>query len=228
MKKIFPLAVLLILSANETNAQIRFGGEKSITLNNLSSNGLGGDYQMKVGFRTGFLADIPVVGNLSVQPGIGYTMKGAEMQSTAGDGNTRISNKTKLALDYIELPVNIVYNFGDRGAKHFFAGAGAYVSRLFSGRIKQRTETVVEGGDTKTTKEINGLILGNADNSMPITRVDFGANILAGYQFGNKTYVKAGGTFGFNDLNTEGSIPFDGRNVNISLTLGRYIGCNCR
>lgn len=228
MKKILLLSTIIALGWN-SNAQIRFAAEKGITLNNLSHNSLFGDERAKVGFLNHILINIPLFGGLSLQPGIGYTMKGAEIWTKAENGSTNISVKDKLTLNYVEIPVNLVYSFDhypDQG--YFFAGAGPYVARLVSARRKNITRVNTDGQDEVVTKDIHELILGNADNATAVTRVDFGINALAGYQFAGRFYVKGGASVGFRELNSDAEIPFDGKNVNVSLTVGRALGCKNR
>jgi hypothetical protein len=228
MKKILLLSTMIIIGWTNTNAQIRFAAEKGITLNNLSHNSFFGDERAKVGFLNHVLMNVPLFGGFSLQPGIGYTMKGAEIWTKTDNGTTSISDKNKLTLNYVEVPVNLIYSFGYPDEGHLFVGAGPYVARLVSARIKNITRINTEGQDEVVNKDIHELILGNANNSTAVTRVDFGVNALAGYQFAGRIYVKAGGSVGFRDLNSGAEIPFDGKNVNVSLTVGRVLGCHCR
>ena len=61
----------------------------------------------KVGLVIGLLADIPVIEKLSFRPELNFIQKGSKYGGAAYLGG--FSNVTKVTLNYIELPLNVVY-----------------------------------------------------------------------------------------------------------------------
>ena len=107
MKKIIAsLFAVLALSAAMQAQQIgsnRFGVDVGFT----SSSANVSDFKVSnvSGFHAGVYYQIPLVSGLSLQPGIQYQMKGANL-GTAGDANVKWLDTV---MHYIEVPVQIQY-----------------------------------------------------------------------------------------------------------------------
>lgn len=130
---------------------------------------------------TGY-ADIPVSTYFSVQPGISLQGKGAKYYE---NGNDQIEDNV-LA---IEVPVNLLVNL-PAGPGHIYLGGGPYAGFNVSGQRKFTTGTTTTEPDLK---------IGN-DSGDNIKAFDFGANVLAGYQFDSGFNFGAGYGFGFTNL----------------------------
>ena len=151
MKKIF-LATILSLFAVAAMAQVRptfiiSGGYQGA---NLSLNDKSDSNKMRSGFRAGVAADIVVydlgTGELSIQPGLNYSIKGAQRTAKLGD----IRATYKVNLGYIDLPILANLRFGVTPDMNVFVNAGPYlaygISANSSASSNNKTvDKVVEG-----------------------------------------------------------------------------------
>ncbi|HET6995767.1 MAG TPA: porin family protein, partial [Chitinophagaceae bacterium] len=118
---------------------------------------------IKTGITVAILVDVPVGKNLFLQPGVNWTQKGSLNKESIGN----LTYKTILTVNYIEIPLNLVYKFNG-----CFIGAGASVFQAMEGHQKTN-----ENGETK--KE--DVPLGNKETDA-MRQLDFGVNLLAGYE----------------------------------------------
>ena len=168
------LLLLLILAGitcftPTTNAQvgaqagfIGVNGEAFIANDSLGP--LGGAY----GFTGGILFELPLTGTLSLQPALNWLSKS---WSDELDDSFEIT-KTKMVINYLELPVQLVLRQPRESG--FFIGAGP---SFFYGLSGKRTVTV-DGTQTRS----DDYVFGNeADQEQRIT---LAFNVMAGYSFG--------------------------------------------
>jgi hypothetical protein len=122
--KMVVVASLFLLSMTVTvNAQTRFGLKAGANFSKFS----GEDSHRtkgKVGFYGGFLANIPILPSLSVQPELLYNNLGATQKE--GD------NKATHNLNYMAVPVMLQYNH----SSGFYAETGPEFSVLLSAKLK--------------------------------------------------------------------------------------------
>ncbi|RKD18016.1 hypothetical protein BCY91_16370 [Pelobium manganitolerans] len=131
---------------------------------------------------TGY-ADIPVSTYFSVQPGISLQGKGAKLSDD--DDNNKIEDN----ILSIEVPVNLLVNL-PAGPGHIYLGGGPYAGFNVSGQRKSTILGVTNEDDLK---------FGNSDND-DIKALDFGFNVLAGYQLSSGFNFGAGYGFGLTNL----------------------------
>ncbi|HWD89083.1 MAG TPA: porin family protein [Mucilaginibacter sp.] len=127
------------------------------------------DYSaLKVGYSIGGVADIRLGKFLSFQPGLYYTMKGGSTEDDNVEvsiGLPNSSGTTKLIIDYIEVPFNVIFNTKGEGTT-FFAGGGPYAAVKLSSVLKFN-----DGNETD--------IFGSPD----LNTADIGYNIMCGVRF---------------------------------------------
>jgi len=143
-----PVMIACFLSASAQEQQAsgertispKFGIKAGINLANLYVDNIE-DENMKVGLNAGFIAKIPLVRGLSIQPELLYSSKGAKLtyNNLLGQGEYRFN------LNYVELPVLAVINV----AKNLNLHAGGYASYLASVNIKDMDD---DGTVTDVTK----------------------------------------------------------------------------
>ncbi len=126
------------------------------------------------GFTAGIIADIPgdipQYKHFSFQPAINFVQKGTKDEQTYGNGTA----KSKIIVNYIEMPLNFLYN--SRGKTvNFFIGGGPAVAIAISGKAKY---------DDGTIKLSEKFKFGNGDDAT-MTRGDLGANFIAGFSLNN-------------------------------------------
>jgi len=127
---------------------------------------------------------------------------------------------------YLELPVNAVFK-PEVGSGTLLLGAGPYLAYGLGGKWK----AVNDGyGTTGTLKFLNNYqssdsTLGGNTKKLPYTKpLDFGANILVGYEFFNNFFFHVNGQVGlidvdpsYNGISDEKSFQ---KTVQFGLTLG--------
>lgn len=151
MKKLFFTLACLASFSFYSNAQIRITPAAGVNLANLGGDAEGTD--MKIGAHVGAYVAFPLGEVISVQPGVFYSMKGAK----SGDAS--------LNLNYLEIPVNLVYSFG--GGEGFMINAGPYLGLLMSAKA--------EDVDVKDL----------------YSSTDFGVNLGVGYQLPMGLMIRA-------------------------------------
>lgn len=123
--KMVVIAALFLLSATVTvNAQTRFGLKAGTNFSKLGGEDSYSANKGKVGFYGGFLANIPILPSLSVQPELLYNNLGGK-QKEGG-------NKATFNINYMAVPVMLQYNH----SSGFYAETGPEFAVLLSSKLK--------------------------------------------------------------------------------------------
>jgi Outer membrane protein beta-barrel domain len=177
MKKITKMLVAVCTLASVTfvaNAQIKFGPVVGLNLANVS-----GDVDnnaMKLGLHIGGVVGISINDNLSVEPGIQFSMKGSQ-DSEESDFKTNAKD--------IDIPINLRYMFGEGSG--FTVNAGPYVGILMSAKA-------TDGEDDVDVKEFYN----STDFGVNVGigyQLEGGLGFGAGYSLGLSNIVKDGDDF---------------------------------
>ena len=140
------------------------------------------DNKLKTGFHAGLMFDIPVAPDFYFQPGVLYSSKGTKLEN---------SNDTKLSLNYVEVPLNLVYK-PVLGTGRLLLGFGPYVAYGIGGKVENDNLE----SDVKFENEA-----GNAANTVYFKPFDAGANLLFGYEFSNKLSAQLNAQLGLINYN---------------------------
>lgn len=193
MKKIILVAVALVFSgatfaqtSSTTGTKSRFGLKGGLSLpkykyvndNNNTSN----ETETTTNFHLTGYADAPLGGVFSIQPGISLQGKGAKYF----DNGTNQVEDNVLA---VEIPVNILANL-PAGPGKFYIGGGPYAGFNVSGQRKFISNT------STADRKLN---IGDASGD-DLKAIDFGVNLLAGYQLSSGLNFGAGYGLGFTNL----------------------------
>ena len=117
----------------------------------------------------------------------------------------------KTSLDYIEVPLNLMYRIPVGNGDIFF-GAGPYIAIGISGKITVDSNT---GG--QTSHQTQNVTFGSGDTD--IKNPDFGFNAMVGYELDGGLMVSAGyGLSSTSSSNDSGNI----KNQGFSLSLGYF------
>ena len=187
--------------ATAASAQIKVAPELGINLSTWQNKNDVSTYTSDriVGLRAGVMVDIPLVGGLSLEPGVMYSGKG-------GKYTYPIVGETTTTLSYLEIPVNFKYTYDLGNPGKIFGHVGPYFAYAISGQEKDASGTnkVVFGDGTFETKPL-----------------DLGLNVGAGYQLPMGLYFRAQYGLGFADTdNITTANSKSTNNSNIALTLG--------
>ena len=157
-------------------------------------------YKPRTGVHLGFLADIPL-GPRSpfyFQSGVTFFNKGREYQFAKDSTvtytfpsrpdsvvNTFYSATRKQYINYIDIPLNLVFKQKIGKNSKFIVGGGPYLSFFYSGSHK--SETLVAGVSYES-EENEDLPVGKGEGKYQT--IDLGYNALAGFEFG-RVYITA-------------------------------------
>ena len=166
---------------------IRFGFTAGTVFANYQSKagGVSENLNSKTGLTAGILVDIPSGKYFSFQPAVNFVQKGTKNEQTSGS----VTEKVKLNVNYIEVPLNFLYNAGSNTG-NFFIGAGPSLAFSLSGKTK------FEDGTNSTSENIK---FGNGDND-DMKGLDLGANVITGYCFPNGLFLSVNYNTGLSNL----------------------------
>lgn len=187
MKKIvLSLALIAGLVITVAAQNTRFGINAGVVLANLKGEEGGEEQELdpKIGLTVGIRADVPLSENFSFRPGLNFVQKGGKDEIDI----LGTTYETSITLNYLELPLNFVYN-ASAGTGKFFFGAGPVLGFGLSGKTK------FEGGGSDTEEDIE---FGDADDE--VKSFEFAGNLLVGYEFANGLYFQANYNPGFSNL----------------------------
>jgi len=201
--KFLTLSAILILSTLAMQAQIGFGllgGVNFQNINGKDSNGDKLENGLLTGFHAGVNVNIPVAPDFYFQPGILYSVKGANNEFFNPPVKASGDYTTTTRLSYVEMPLNLLFR-PQLGNGHLLLGFGPYVAYGISG--KETTQLNSMSID-RTVKFKNSVadwtdLLENAY----YRPFDAGANILFGYEFAMGAFVQMNAQLGLLKINPE-------------------------
>ena len=197
MKKVI-LSLAIVAISTMSFAQtigVQVGGNlASTSYKTDNSGGATLSTKSKLGFIIGVVGEVPIASSLSFRPELNFIQKGLKL--------TQGTSEATSTLNYLELPLNIVYNT-EAGSGKFFFGAGPSIGFGLSG-----TDKSTEGSNvTSTGVKFDGKTDAEAnDNKDHLKAIDFGFNLLAGYKFENGLFANIGYAFGLNNISPENGV----------------------
>lgn len=217
MKKVFLLAAATVL-ATVSFSQVRFGaqvignaGSASVKSEDLSNF----KKPMQIGYGAGVVAEVPLQNNFCVRSSLNFLQKKSSVEFTT----TEVAGKTstiKSTLNYLELPVNLVYKIPMNGMSVYF-GAGPSFGYGISGKMKYQGYLATEGV-VVPVNETTDAFKKEDNGGAGLKRFDLSANVNAGLQLDNGVYVNAGYLAGLSNLGDAGDGKY--KNRGILLTVG--------
>ena len=188
-----------LLVGGTANAQEKkFGVKGGLNLSNLSLED-NDDSNLRTGFHVGIWGAFPIATNLSVQPELQYSSDGTRWLQESSE----YSADASLKLDYIELPVSLVYNL----ARDVDFYLGPYVAFL----ANASSEATLKTGSS-TLNLISDL---DKDN---FKSTDFG--MQAGMRFHlNPIYIGFGYKLGLTEVAQDNARNYFGDAANRSIRL---------
>ena len=209
------LMIILCFISVSSFAQLSVGIKGSYQMVSLFDKGSNQQYYDLSNINT-IAAGLSVEKNLgkyfSIQSGINYTQKGGFKRYTnlATSGST-----TTLKVNYIEVPVNLVYKEKLNKSLQLILAAGLYGAAGISGTEKGYDLTLI--GNTTIDRKVqftnNSTYVNNQTSIKPL---DFGYDLSAGIEW-NKFQFTADFSRGFNSIFPVGSTNFANQTLGISV-----------
>jgi hypothetical protein len=206
MKKVIILASLfisntLMLQAQSTTIKsggTSFGIRAGVNFTNINGKDINDnklENDMLTSFHVGINLEIPLGPQFYFQPGLLFTQKGAK-NVVPFTGETVTST---ISLSYIEMPLNLLFKPALVGG-HLLLGFGPYVARGIAGKYTLD----LNGNDVNRDVKYQSPVKSNdPEDVVYIKPWDAGANLLFGYEFGNKISLQANAQLGLTKINPE-------------------------
>ncbi|PZF73112.1 porin family protein [Taibaiella soli] len=228
-KKLIPALSLALLSLTQVSAkhiQVKAGPEAGLNFTDFWLKADGSKYKSTVtsGFKIGGVADFGFSQLFSFQPGIFFTQKGASTTLMNYDSvGALVSMKKKMRINYIEVPLNVLFKLGYGHEGHFEIGGGPYVSFAVGGKKSlTNTQFTVSGSTQETTSP---LLIGDAATD-DIKSIDWGFNLTGGYQWEAGVILRAQLGFGIQNILPEGNSDNHMRNWGFGVSAGYLFNCS--
>ena len=191
--------------AQKTTFGVR-GGINFVNINgkNVAGNEL--DNKIKAGFNLGVNAEIPVAPDFYVQPGVLFTTKGAK---------DKYYRKANYRLSYIEIPINLLFK-PELGDGKLLLGFGPYVAFAVGG-----TRTDDQGHKDDYVFQAKAT-QAEALTNLYLKRMDFGGNLLAGYELSSKLSFQLNAQLGMSNFRSkvEGGEKAKFKNTSFGVSVG--------
>jgi hypothetical protein len=166
---------------------VTYGVRAGINFQNINGkDGAGNDLntKLKTTINLGVNAEVPVAPDFYVQPGILFVTKGAK---------DKTYRKINYRLSYLEIPINLLYK-PVLGNGKLLLGFGPYVAFAVGGSYTDAN------GNKTDYKFANKITL--AQVTTPYAkRMDFGGNLLFGYELSSKLSVQLNAQLGMVKIN---------------------------
>jgi hypothetical protein len=198
---LFALSTTVLALAAKAQDKVTFGVRAGVNFQNLNGKDEAGhdlNYKLKTGFNVGVNAEIPIAPDFYVQPGVLFSTKGAKEEITGQDD-------VKINISYLEVPINLLYK-PTLGSGKLLLGFGPYIGVAVGGKFKQGSKDV----DIKFSNDVKST---DPNVAVTIKRMDFGGNLLAGYELTSKLSFQLNAQLGMSNL-----IPkYDGKKSDAKL-----------
>lgn len=207
MKKLMLITVATIVGI-QAKAQLSINPEAGLNIANASYK-INGDKQSTssiLSYKAGVVLDIDIAKGFYIQPGIFYSVKGAEINYNS----SILSGHIKSTLDYLEIPLNLAYRYDLGNAGAVFAAVGPYMGLGMKG--KNKTSVTTPLGSTEKEDDIK---FGDADDE--VKKIDYGVNFGIGYISPVGLYLRAQYGLGLANLANASSVSSKNRVFGISL-----------
>lgn len=214
MKKLLFVSLCVIMAAS-SSAQ-SFGLQVGANLGSATikedGSGLSISPKSKFGFLIGALAEIPLSSSLHFRPELNFIQKGFKLNISDNSGGINYSQENSATMNYLEIPLNVVYNF-PAGTHHVFLGAGPTLGYALSGKAKSKES----GTGIPTMEEEEDINFGGDEVEDDFKAIDFGVNILGGFKMNNGLFFKAGYTFGLSNISHDSETSYKNKGFAFSI-----------
>jgi hypothetical protein len=241
MKKTYPF-LLCLLAGSLASAQIKYGPRLGINLNSASLSTPGGGENTRTSsnatsltsFCIGGLGELRLGENFALQLSLLASRKGynfvevietqnkAALTTASADflKSSVITNRGVHQLLYLDVPLTLVYK-KDLGIGKIMFGLGGYYAYCLWGVSKEQNTYVVGSASDLSLSSIDGTY--DLIKKKQLSRNDFGAVLMTGLEFNERTQLTAQYSLGLADVNPSDATV---RNRTVSITVTYLFGDN--
>ncbi|MEN7548723.1 porin family protein [Rapidithrix thailandica] len=145
MKKTILTVAFALFAVVFAQAQVSGGLKAGLNLNNLNSSQDGFDMDSKLGYHFGAYLEANVSEKFSIQPELLFSAQGAKRSETYEDFGIKISDDTKVNLNYLNVPVLVKFNINEM----FNIYAGPQAGFVLSAKTKSEVEAMGHSEETE-------------------------------------------------------------------------------
>lgn len=201
--KLLTISAILLFSTLALQAQIGFGilgGVNFQNINGKNSNGDKLENGLLTGFHAGVNVNIPMATDFYFQPGLLYTVKGANNEFFTPPLKASGDYTTTTKLSYIELPLNFLYR-PQLGNGYLLLGFGPYVAYGIGGK----ETTQLNSTSFERPVEFENTVSSWSDliSNAYYRPFDAGANILFGYELAMGAFIQMNAQLGLLNIKPE-------------------------
>lgn len=191
------------------NQQVKVGVKAGLNMASLTFAENGLNSSSKTGFTTGFMIEIPMTKNFSLQPELLYSQQGSKSSFSDKDV-TNSHYKSTIDLNYLNIPLMLKYYV----IKGLSVQAGPQIGILLKANNKYEDNFLgYENHDTFNLKEYS-------------TGIDTSVNFGLGYQFKDKFYTDVRYNISYSNVFKDGNsnhfIDGDMKNRVFQITIGYF------
>jgi OmpA-OmpF porin, OOP family len=194
----------------------------------------------KTGAVVGIVANIPLKKNFFIRTGVIYSSKGSnwtqfydttDLYARTKDlalnkKETPFSTNTKLNVNYIDIPLNIMYKLPFKNNSGLVIGVGPQASIFYNGNSSSFSINVSQ--DSATESSVKTSVKEVKNNDLPIGKlsktyrvVHFGVNAFLGVEF-NRVFFNINYAKGLNEFYEEEGRKF--KHQAVGLSMGIFLG----
>ena len=223
MKKSILLSTIVLSAIVSMQAQVKYGVQLHGILNTATfrvESDLSPKKDWKFGYGGGLFAEIPVSNSFKIRPSLNYQQKGVKAtEHFTVEGGGTVTQESRMNLNYIEMPVLLIYNIGGTSNK-WCVGAGPSFGYGISGKAEV-FETIHIGSETHTEYYDAKAFKAIEDDGAGFKRFDFGLYAVVGIHVLDKGMVQLGYLHGLSNIANRTDAPGNKyQNRSIMLTLG--------
>jgi hypothetical protein len=205
MKHFLLCSASSLLLAGTAHAQSTFSVGPRVGLN-ISTVHLpidyGGTYTSRAGFEAGLTSNIQL-GHFALQPSVLFSQKGYNVSGPLVSFDSPVTYEEEVRLNYLTVPLNLVFTLGRDGQGGLQVFGGPYVSMLVGGNYAQQTHFGSYLGsapyDVETSGKMKPADVVTAIDNRYARRFDTGLQAGIGYRLGG-FQLQAGYSLGLRDL----------------------------
>lgn len=201
---LFITAIMSVISLSaiaQAKTGTTFGVRAGFDMANINGKNQNGDplkFDLVPRFNIGVVAEIPIATGFYVQPALLYTTKGANAEKDF----LGLDMGTEYNLSYIQMPINLLYKPA-LGTGKMLIGFGPYVAYGVGGKAKYAVEGAKSEEKIKFTKEYTSLNPMDQNHFKPL---DYGGNILLGYQLGSGISAQLNAQLGMAQIKSDNTL----------------------
>jgi len=176
--------VLLVSFSFVSKAQMNIGVKASLNMATISGDNTD-ETEMMPSYQVGLVTNFNISEAFSIQPGLMLSGKGAK--------NFWNDVDTRLTLNYLEVPINVIHNISD-----FQIFAGPYLGFGLFADVKSDNDLADEI-DAEFKNDIS-LEEASALETLYYNSFDYGLNVGAGYMVNESIQIQAGYGLGLGNI----------------------------